>query len=189
MKRFFDGVNLVLLLGLVVFALWAWPRLPSRIPTHYGFDGLADAWSTRGLGSWFGLPSVALLTYGLVGFFRVALPRRPHWVNLPDKTRLSDLPEVAQRPVAEMLSGFLALVQTELLAIFGLIQAATYKTALGGDSQGIMISVLVLAVLSSPILMVVFFLRLQPAIDRGRELARRAEAGVAGPGCWQVGWG
>jgi len=43
-----------------------------------------------------------------------------------------------------------------------------------------MITVLILAILMSPILMVVFFLRLQPALERGKELARRAEAGTAG---------
>ncbi|MCJ7630632.1 MAG: hypothetical protein MUO50_19830 [Longimicrobiales bacterium] len=97
-------------------------------------------------------------------------------MNLPDRTKLSDLPEVARGPVIEMFSGFLALIQTEVLVIFALIQLATYRTAMGQGSQGIMILVLLIAVMASPFLMVVFFLRLQSALDRGKKLA----AGVAG---------
>ena len=180
MKRFFDGVTLLLVMGILGLAVWAWPFLPDQIPTHFGIDGQADAWSDRSWASWFSLPGVALLTVVFFGFFRALIPRRPGWVNLPDRTKLSELPEVARAPVFEMFSGFLALVQTELLLIFGLIQFATYRTAMGGESQGIMITVLILAILMSPILMVVFFLRLQPALERGKELARRAEAGTAG---------
>lgn len=95
MNRFFDGLSLVLILGLVGFAVWSWFRLPGRNPVH-----------------------------------------------------------------------------------FGLIHLATLKAAMGEPSQGIL--VLVLAALTSPILLVVFFLRLQPALNRGKELARRAASGVSG---------
>ena len=180
MRRFFDGINLLLVLAIVGFALWAWPQLPRQIPTHFGVNGQPDAWSERGWASWFSLPAVALVLVAFIGFFRAMIPRRPGWVNLPDRTKLSALPEVARAPVVEMFSGFLALVQTELLVIFGLIQLATFRTAMGGSGQGLMITVLILAILMSPMLMVVFFLRLQPALDRGAALARRAGAGSAG---------
>lgn len=182
MKRFFDGVNLLLVLGMVGLAVWAWPQLPDRIPTHFGLDGHPDAWTDRSLWSWFALPGIAVAFTALMGLFRLLLPSHPGWVNLPDRTRLSDLPEVARVPVLEMFSGFLSLVQTELLLIFGLIHLGTYRTAMGGESQGIMISVLILAILASPFLMVVFFLRLQTALARGKELARRAKAGTGGGG-------
>jgi hypothetical protein len=125
----------------------------------------------RTLGSWFLPPAIACLLTAGTGWFRAMLPRRPGWVKLPDKTRVTDLPEVAQGPVLEMLSGFLALIQTELLVIFALIQLSVYRTSLGRESQGIMILVLLIAVMASPFLMVVFFLRLQTAMDRGRKLA------------------
>jgi hypothetical protein len=179
-KRFFDGLNTVLILAMLGFALWAWPRLPSRVPIHFGMDGLPDGWTEKGISSWFTLPGVAVLLTLLMGTFRVLMRRFPRLVNLPDRSRLADLPEEARGPVLEMLSGFLALVQTELLIIFGLVQVASFRSAMGEPSQGLMIIVLILAVLTSPILLVVFFLRLQPALDRGKELARRKAAGVAG---------
>jgi uncharacterized membrane protein len=181
-KRFVDGLNSVMVLGMVGFAVWAWPRLPHKIPVHFGIDGQPNGWTERSLVSWFALPGVAILLTLLMGLFRVLMKRYPRLVNLPDRRRLSELPTAARGPVLEMLSGFLAVVQTELLVIFGLIQIATFKSAMGEQSLGIMITVLILAILTSPLLLVVFFLRLQPALDRGKELARRAEAGVAGGG-------
>jgi uncharacterized membrane protein len=180
MKRFFDWVNAILLLCMIGAASLVWPDLPDRIPVHFGIDGRPDGWAEKSLTSWFVLPGVAVALTFLMGAVRALLSRNPRWVNLPDRTRVSDLPAEAQGPVLEMISGFLALIQTELLVIFGLIQLASYRTATGGESQGIMILVLLLAVLTSPFLLVVFFLRLQGALDRGRKRARRAQAGVAG---------
>ena len=176
MRRFFEGVNWVLILGIIAFALWAWPRLPAQIPTHFGLDGSADAWSQKTFGSWFGSSAIGLLIVFGIGWFRAMIPRKPNWVNLPDKTRLAELPEVARKPVIEMLSGFLAIIQTEVLVIFALIQLSTYRTALGEKSQGLMILVLLIAILASPFLMVVFFLGLQKAQDKGK---RAAAAGAA----------
>jgi hypothetical protein len=77
--------------------------------------------------------------------------------------------------VVEMFSGFLAIIQTEILVIFALIQLSTYRTALGEKSQGLMILVLLIAIMASPFLMVVFFLGLQKAMDKGHELAAAEE--------------
>ncbi len=171
MKRRLDVLNLLLIAGMVGFALWTWPSLPERIPTHFGIDGQPDAWSDKSLFSWFSLPAVGFGLYLLMGWFRRLLPRKPRWVNLPDQRRLSDLPEAARPPVLDMLASFLALVQTELLLIFGLIEVAMWRTAMGLESQGLMITVLILALTASPVLLVVFFLRLQKAMERGRKLA------------------
>lgn len=177
MRRFFEGVNWVLIFGMIVFALWAWPRLPGQIPTHFGIDGAADAWSPKTLGSWFQLPGLCLLTVLGIGWSRKVLYRKPNWVNLPDKTSLADLPEIAREPVVDMLSGFLAIIQTEILVIFALIQMSTYRTAMGEAGQGLMILVLLIAIMASPFLMVVFFLGLQKAMGKAKTLAAE-EAGV-----------
>lgn len=176
MKGFFDSVNWVLTLGLVGFALWAWPKLPDRIPTHFGPDGMADAWSDTTLASWLRAPAIALLILAFIGWFRWMMPRNPGWVNLPDKTKLDSMPEAARKPILEMLAGFLALVQTEILVVFALIQLGTFRSAQGLESEGLIILVLLLAILASPVLLVVFFLRLQGAMERSRELERRHAA-------------
>jgi uncharacterized membrane protein len=182
MRRSVDAFNILLLLALVGFALWAWPRLPDRIPTHFGVGGEPDRWADRSWASWFGVPGVAVGLTLLMAGVRVLIRTHPRWVNLPDRRRLSDLPPLARGPVLEVVSTLLALVQTELLVIFGLIMAATFRTSMGNQSRGIMITVLLLAILTSPVLLVVFFLGLQRAMERGKELVRRAEAGVSGSG-------
>ncbi len=182
MKRFFDSVNWVLVILMVAFAVWAWPHLPDEIPTHFGIRGTPDAWSEKTLLRWFTIPAVGIGLAGLLWLVRIILPHRPKWVNLPDRRCLTELPESCQKQILKMLAGFLALVQTELLVIFGLIEWASYRTALGHDSQVIMILVLFLAVLTSPFLVIVFFLRFQGAMDRGMEADRRARAGASGNG-------
>ena len=182
MKRIFDSLNLLLILGVLGFAFWAWPRLPETVPTHFGFDGQADAWSERSFRSWFMLPGIAILLVLGLGWLRQLFFRRPDWVKLPDRRRVSDLPEVARPPVLEMMSGFMALVQTEMLTIFALIEYGSYRGAMGHSSQGIMILVLIVALLSSPFFMVVFFLRLQGALARGKKLEQAAMAEPGGGG-------
>jgi uncharacterized membrane protein len=179
-KRFFDSVNVGLMAAMLGFSLWAWPDLPERIPTHFGIDGRPDAWAEPTVLSWFGLPLMAVALTLAMYWFRAVMPRHPRWVNLPDRRRLSDIPEAARGPVVDMLSGFLALVQAHLLVIFAIIQLASYRTALGEDSQGAMILVLLLAVLSSPFLLVVFFLRLRVALEAGERLSAGVEAGADG---------
>jgi uncharacterized membrane protein len=170
-RRILDSVNVGLMAAMLAFAIWAWPDLPEQIPTHFGIDGRPDAWGHRTFLSWFGLPLIAVgLTLALYGF-RLVMPRHPRWVNLPDRRRLSDLPEAARGPVLEMLSGFLALIQTHLLVIFAVIQLASYRSALGEGSQGAMLLVLLMAVLASPVFLVVFFLRFQRAMEEGKRLA------------------
>jgi uncharacterized membrane protein len=178
-KRFFDSVNVGLMVAMVWFSVWAWPRLPDRIPTHFGLDGRPDAWSEPSFWSWFLIPTIAFtLVLGMYGF-RALMPRHPNWVNLPDHRRLADLPEAARGPVLEMMSGFLALVQAHLLVIFAIIQLASYRTALGGDSQGAMLLVLLLALLATPVFLVIFFLRFQRAMAVGERLVAEGRT-VAG---------
>ncbi|MBT8396316.1 MAG: DUF1648 domain-containing protein [Gemmatimonadetes bacterium] len=45
MKAFFDRLNAILMTGLVGFAVWAWPRLPDQVPTHFALDGQPDSWA------------------------------------------------------------------------------------------------------------------------------------------------
>lgn len=166
-------MNRILLLGILSFALWAWPRLPERIPVHFGIDGRPDAWDEPGLWSWLFLPALAAVLTLLMDWLPRFMARHPRWVNLPNGIRLEDLPSRARQPVLDLLGWFLALVQTEILVIFALIQLATYRTAFGEDSQGIMILVLVLAVTASPLFLVVFFVKLQGVMKEVRRLRAR----------------
>ena len=174
MKRLLDPLTLLLVVCMTALAIWGWFQLPDRIPTHIALDGTPDAWSDRNAAFWFAIPGIAIAVTLFMAFLRSFLPRHPRWVNLQPRTRLSDLPEAARPPITDALADFLALTQLEILLIFGLIQVATLRTAMGHESQAIMIGVLVLAILTTPTLLAVLLLRLRPAFQRGKELARRA---------------
>lgn len=170
MRRFFEMANVLLSGAIVAFALWAWPRLPDRIPLHFGFGGEPDRWGEPSAESWFTLPALAVALTLLMFWLPRFMARHPRWVNLPNGKRLSEFPGRARGPILELLAGFLALVQTEVLVIFGLIQFATWQAAMGEGSQGIMITVLLLALLSSPLFLVILFLKFPKAVARAERI-------------------
>ncbi len=161
MRRLLDRLNALLALGIVGYAVWAWPRLPERIPAHFGPDGAPDRWTDTTLASWFFLPVVAVACWALVLGGREWMVRRPRTMNLPSGQSLEDFPEEVRPAILEYMRGFMALVGLELLTIFGLIVLGSHRTAMGGDGQGYILAVLALAVLSGPVLLVTFFLGFQ----------------------------
>lgn len=161
MRRALDALNTVVAAAIVAYAVWAWPRLPERIPAHFGADGQPDRWTDTSLVSWFLLPAIGLVTWGLLVGLRGWMVRRPHRINLPAGRTLDEFPPELRPAIIEHLRSFMALVAFEVLVIFGLIVVGNYRAAMGGDGQTVMLAVLAIAVLSGPVLLVVFFLGFQ----------------------------
>lgn len=147
-------------------ALWAWPRLPESIAVHFGFDGKADTWAEPTVWRWFGVPLLAVALAVLFGGLAAWTHRRPNVVNLPGGEKLSDYPTEARGPILAVVRDLLALVLTETLVILGLVQWALWSAASGDGAQYALLTILLLAMLSSPFLMIVFFTRMQGAMDR-----------------------
>ena len=165
MVRTMRAVNGFILFLIVAGAIWAWPRLPERVPLHFGLDGLPDAWGSRSLWAWFGLPVLATVMSGMMLALTAYMRRHPRLVNLPGGGRLDELPPDRREPIFRVMDAMLCFVNCEVLVILGLIQWASWRAAAGLPMQGLMLAVLLLALLSSPILMAVFFTRLQAAMD------------------------
>lgn len=161
MRKLLDTLNVLFAASIVGFSIWVWPLLPDRIPVHFGADGQPDRWSDTTLLSWFLVPAIALLTWGTIAVARRWVARRPDKMNLPTGGTVADYPPEVQPAVIEHMKAFLALVSLEVLVIFGLIVLGSYRTAVGGDGQGVMLAVLAIAVLSGPVLMVTFLIGLQ----------------------------
>lgn len=51
----------VVVLGMALLALWAWPHLPERVPVHWNFRFEVDRWGSR----WEGVGVMPLATVGL----------------------------------------------------------------------------------------------------------------------------
>lgn len=161
MRRVLDTLNVLLAATTVGFAVWVWPRLPDRIPVHFGADGQPDRWSDTTVFSWFLLPAIGLATWGFITLARQWVVRRPEKMNLPSGGTLADYPVEVRPAVVEHMKAFMSLVSLEVLVIFGLIVFGSYRTAMGNDGQGIMLAVLAIAVLSGPVLMVTFLVGMQ----------------------------
>lgn len=161
MRRLIDTVNAILAVGLVAYSVWAWPRLPTEIPAHFGLDGQADRWTPTSFVAWFLLPAMALVVVALISFLRRYMLRRPALMNLPGGKRIEDFEPSVRPAIFEHMRLVLAIVSAELLVIFTLIQIGSFRTAVGGDGESMILAVLAIALLSSPVLLVVFFVGFQ----------------------------
>ena len=61
LQHVFELLALVAVVAIWIVALRAYPRLPLRIPTHFGFSGRPDAWGKKEM--IFLLPVISLATY------------------------------------------------------------------------------------------------------------------------------
>lgn len=170
--RVVHGLNAVLLVALVGGSLLAWPGLPGEIPIHFGSSGEPDRWADTTLLSWFGLPVLAAALSLVLYLTALIVPTRPEWINMPDKKRFLALPEGARGPVYRRVQTILHLAVTDLLLVFGLLQLAVYREALGSLGSGYIVAVLVVAVGSAPLIAVYAIVGLQQALDEAWRRAR-----------------
>jgi uncharacterized membrane protein len=164
-------VNFGLALLLVGGAVVGWYFLPERIPVHFGIDGAPDRWADRSLLSWFGPTAIGILTTGLMYGLNRLIPRRPDLVNIPNKKLFLALSPEARAPVIREVQGLVYSLCTVILLMFWFIQGSTFVSARGGNSQGLMILVLLLSLIVLPGLVLVSLSR----VNRAMEQARRRE--------------
>lgn len=164
--RLTHTINLALLLLLWLVSLWAYPRLPEQIPVHFGAAGTPDRWASTSALAWFGLPLAAALLTALTYLFARLLPSRPTWVNVPQKERYRTLPDHRKRSVIAQVLRLLWGTNALVLAVLCAIQLASYRAAHGHSTQGLIVGVLLLTVLSTPVILAVWLPPIQRELDR-----------------------
>ncbi len=169
-------LNLVLLAGLLGGSALAYPRLPERMPLHFGLDGTPDRWAETSLASWFMLPLVALALNLLLYGAAALSTRNARLVNLPGKERLLALPLERQRAVLRRMREGMESLTAPLTLAFCLIQIGVYRTAIGAGGRIEIIAALILLLLGSSIAVVGMLLRTQNELDRQVRLEREAAA-------------
>ena len=70
-----------------VIALYFWPQLPNTIPTHFGFNGLPDAWNQKLIWYVFLIPTIHSIIAGLFIF----LYEKPQYSDMPTTLWLTTL--------------------------------------------------------------------------------------------------
>ncbi|MEM6377383.1 MAG: DUF1648 domain-containing protein, partial [Bacteroidota bacterium] len=76
---FLEGVAWIAVLAMFLYLLYHYGSMPDRIPTHFGANGLPDAYGSKT--SIWPLPIISLITF-LILFF---LNKAPHLFNFPTK--------------------------------------------------------------------------------------------------------
>lgn len=125
----------VIFLLLVAAAYWIRyaPMLPETVPTHFGFGGQADSWSSTQAFAWIYWSVMAGLVVLFVGVAFLILKVPEPYLNLPRK-ELWMTPERAEETrfdIAKQMLGFCAITQIFYLFVFHL----GVRAALDGSAR------------------------------------------------------
>ncbi len=112
-KSKWDGLALAALAAAALVTLWAYPQLPSPMPTHWNAAGQPDGYSSRLVGAWL-LPGITVLLYALL----LALPRLD-----PRRTNI------------ERFEGTYALFRVGLVIFFSVLQLVILYIAISGQDE------------------------------------------------------
>jgi uncharacterized membrane protein len=129
MRRLFHLLNFGLALLLAGGSLWAYPRLPARIPRHFGLGGTADAYWSATVVHWMLLPCIALAMAGLVYGAAWSIGRAPDSINVPNQQQYDALAPSDQRVILRDVQAFLYGTATAVLVLFLVGQWGTYHVA------------------------------------------------------------
>jgi uncharacterized membrane protein len=153
--------TIVLLFIMIGGSLALWDQLPDRMPLHFGIDGRPDSWGAKTIISWFLLPAIATGLTILIHVVASLIIRRPEFINMPDKKRFLELPPEQRVRVIMVMQGLLQWVGVMLNVTFLIIQFGSYRAAVGHAIPGLIVTALLIATVSSPLLAVVALLRMQ----------------------------
>lgn len=160
-------VTLALTTLLVVASVWVYPRLPPRIPAHFGARGDVNRWADTGILSWFGPVILALVLVALVEAATRWIIRNPRRVKNPDPARFAALSPRAQRMVAEEGVRPLRWMGVIAVLLLGTVQWSVLQGArgAGGAALGLVLA-LGLGLVVGPVLAFRTVRRTQALMDR-----------------------
>ena len=111
--------GLVLVIGTIIASLAVYPTLPSRIPTHFGFDGQPDAWSNTSIGTVLAMPLVNLGLLALMAVSGIMVVKTKLQVS-PENPALSFAQHRRYRSLMGHCMGFCTLCLIVMCAFISL---------------------------------------------------------------------
>jgi uncharacterized membrane protein len=104
-------------LALFAYTVDAWPRLPERIPTHFGASGLPDAWARKSVASVFLVPILGLVMALILGgtTWLVSVAKRA--VRADDGGRSARAQERFRGTMTGYMAGIALITQSMLLVL------------------------------------------------------------------------
>lgn len=128
-----EAVLVALLVLAFRFPLAHYAAMPPRVPTHYGFSGLPDAWADKNLGIFLLGPLMAVVTYFLLTILScwMVLVDDPKKVINAPKQRLAAMSEERAERVRRATLAFLFAIKFVLVAMLTYSSYAETMVALG----------------------------------------------------------
>jgi len=126
------AVDLLLVVGLAVFAFATFPTLPDRYPVHFGFSGQPDRWAAGNSPEWFLLLGVAVVFNAILLAVGLSLHRiDPRWINVPRKAQFLELPRERQLAILAGVTTMVLALAAMFDLVLGGLYAMLYATAIG----------------------------------------------------------
>lgn len=140
LDRFLWLSGFLVLIGTIVYLIYHWNDLPSRIVIHFNGRGEADGWGSKGV-LWI-IPAIsAVLFAGLT-----VLMRYPHAYNYPVSITENNAAE--QYAIARQMLGWINL---EIMALFAYIVSLTVRATQsnGGGNESWSVWVIVAVIVGT----------------------------------------
>ncbi|PWW05227.1 uncharacterized protein DUF1648 [Paenibacillus cellulosilyticus] len=126
LELWLEVVNIVVIVGTLIYLLVRWSDLPSTIPIHFDGSGEADGWGNRATLLLF--PLITIAPYALI----TTLNRFPHTFNYPVAVTEQNASQL-YRLTVQMLTW----LKLELVLLFSAIGIMTIRSAETGRSEGV----------------------------------------------------
>ncbi|MBI5532863.1 MAG: DUF1648 domain-containing protein [Deltaproteobacteria bacterium] len=123
--------NLVILGGMALFAVWAYPTLPATYPVHFDMQGNPNRWVPGNSPEWFLVLGISVFINVVFVAISVSLPKMPiSIVNVPHKERFLQLPSHQQRSILSSFSKMLLTLGLSVNVLMTGLYVMLYEVAL-----------------------------------------------------------
>lgn len=129
------GASWLVLVGIWLSAIEAWPTLPAKFPMHFDFAGRPDSFVDKSMVAWFLLPVFAsVMNVGLSllsPMIQWMALKHPEFVNMPRKEQWLKLDSQARLRTLKPVFGAMRVLQLLVMALFLFIVVSSVKVASG----------------------------------------------------------
>ncbi|MFN0098110.1 MAG: DUF1648 domain-containing protein [Gemmatimonadaceae bacterium] len=163
----------LVVLGVFVAAILAYPSLPSEVPAKLNLAGEVARRVPESLASWFLIPVLALVLQILLVMWRNSLPRHPEMFNFPDKEDFLRLPDAYRGPVVVQMQWMMDAIALLIQALLAAIYVLVWMRSRGHSSSSQVIVPIIMSVMTTPLIFLLLA-RVTNAVDEQKKQWRAA---------------
>jgi uncharacterized membrane protein len=164
-KTFLIYMNIAILVIAWVMAFSSYSGLPDRIPTHFNFRGVPDAWGEKTPFVFFMLPAVQTILVLLM----LILLRYPQLYNFPQKIEVRRWPDKFKQPVYDYLKMFMIVIASLINVLFLIILNMVITSAQSGEISPFRLYLMIGFVVIWLPLTVVFLIKISRIVAKQRK--------------------